>query len=134
MVIGHSTYFRMLKWALGFNRSIQVSNAKMCIDRSTGAFSFPLLRWAWDIPPGHSDLTCSDGHLPFHRSIQISYAKMGFDHSTGAFKFFMLRWALDIPPEHSDFEWPISIWYAQCPSEHSKSECKGGMPNAHLSI
>ena len=93
---------------LAFHRSIQISNAQMCIGHSTGAFRFRMHRWAFCIPLEHSDFECTDRHLAIHRSIQISNAQMGIGHSTGAFRFQLVipreHWALGIPREHSDFE------------------------------
>ena len=63
-----------------------------------------MFRWAFGIPPEHSDFDCADGPLAFHRSIQISNVQMGLKHSFGAFRFRMHRWAFSFPSEHSDFE------------------------------
>ena len=50
-------------------------------------------------------------------------------------------WAFEMPNDPVECAMPIWAfkiwmprWNAQCQSEHSKSECAGGMPNAHLSI
>ena len=92
---------------------MQISNAQMGIWHSTWAFTFRMLRWAFGIPPWHSDFKCSDGHWAFNLSIQISTAQMGIRHSTWAFRFRMLRLALGNAAKHSnlgDFE---------CTDEHS---------------
>ena len=65
-------------WAL--HRSIQISNAKIGIWNSTGAFRFSMLRWALGIPPEHSDVEFTEWHWPFYRSIQILNALMGIRH------------------------------------------------------
>ena len=133
-------------WAL--HQRFQILNAQMGICLSTWVFRFRMRRWALNIPPQHSDFECSDVRWTFLVSIQILNAQMGIWHSFRAFTFFKcldVHWAflqsIQISNNQMGFQMPIYAFEililrlnAQCPSEHSKSECSSGMLNCHLSI